>query len=244
MSKKPLIIAHRGYTADYPENTLPALQAAVDVGVAAVEFDVQFSRDHIPVVFHDADLWRLTGERGAIAEFDYARLAQLSACDPERFGTRHRDIRIPRLVDAIELLKNTGELTVFVEIKRDSLPTHRIPAAVQDVARACEPLGERAVIISMDPAVIQEARSLRRGPVGWVLSEWSTAEAERAHTLEPDYLFCDEVLLPPTPSALWAGSWQWAVYEVNDIATAKDLVARGVNYIETKEARLLVEQLQ
>lgn len=50
-----LILAHRGYHADLPENTLAAFEAAVKLGVDGIETDLRFSRDGAPVLFHDAN---------------------------------------------------------------------------------------------------------------------------------------------------------------------------------------------
>ena len=54
------IIAHRGYSQKYPENTLAAFEAAVAAGVPMIELDVRFSRDRRPVVIHDETLERTT----------------------------------------------------------------------------------------------------------------------------------------------------------------------------------------
>ena len=53
--KPPWFIAHRGYRARYPENTLVAFQAALDAGVQMIELDVALSRDRKLVVIHDAN---------------------------------------------------------------------------------------------------------------------------------------------------------------------------------------------
>jgi glycerophosphoryl diester phosphodiesterase len=59
-----LVLAHRGYHADSPENTLPAFEAAVKLGVDGIETDVRLSRDGVPVIIHD----RVTPRRRAIGE--------------------------------------------------------------------------------------------------------------------------------------------------------------------------------
>ena len=55
-----LVIAHRGASRVAPENTLPAFQAALQLGVDLVEFDYLHSADGVPVAFHDEELDRLT----------------------------------------------------------------------------------------------------------------------------------------------------------------------------------------
>jgi len=68
----PELIAHRGYASRYPENTLPAIEAALKAGARHVEIDVQTSADHIPVLFHDATLERLCGVQGRIRDAELA----------------------------------------------------------------------------------------------------------------------------------------------------------------------------
>ena len=58
-----LAIAHRGFSSRYPENTLLAFERALDLGADGAEFDVQLSKDGVPVVFHDESLQRITETR-------------------------------------------------------------------------------------------------------------------------------------------------------------------------------------
>jgi glycerophosphoryl diester phosphodiesterase len=56
-------VAHRGWHDLHIENTLEAFRAAYDAGCDMVEFDVQLTRDGVPVIFHDDDCKRLAGRR-------------------------------------------------------------------------------------------------------------------------------------------------------------------------------------
>lgn len=69
-----LVIAHRGYSTGYPENSLAAFEAAVAAGADAIETDVRLSRDGVPVCSHDADLKRLRSRDAQIADLDAAEL--------------------------------------------------------------------------------------------------------------------------------------------------------------------------
>ncbi|MES1168290.1 MAG: glycerophosphodiester phosphodiesterase family protein, partial [Oleiharenicola lentus] len=62
----PLIIAHRGASAEKPENTIAAFRRALALEVDGIELDVHVTKDGVPVVFHDAQLRRLTGVRGRL----------------------------------------------------------------------------------------------------------------------------------------------------------------------------------
>ena len=59
-----LLLAHRGYHADAPENSLAAFAAAVAIGVDGIETDVRLSRDGLPVIIHD----RVTARKRAVAD--------------------------------------------------------------------------------------------------------------------------------------------------------------------------------
>src|SRR5690625_7669581 len=88
---RPILIAHRGYSAIAPENTLPAFDAAIEAGADALEFDLQETVEGIPVVFHDYDLERTTDGRGWIGETTLAALDGRDAgswCDPALTGPR------------------------------------------------------------------------------------------------------------------------------------------------------------
>ncbi|MCY4099654.1 MAG: glycerophosphodiester phosphodiesterase [Rhodobacteraceae bacterium] len=62
----PLPIAHRGYSANYPENTMAAFSAAVDLGYKCLETDVHATADGRLVAFHDPDLNRVASVEGRI----------------------------------------------------------------------------------------------------------------------------------------------------------------------------------
>lgn len=244
MNQPPRLIAHRGYAERYPENTLPALQAAIDAGADAIELDVQFCQDGTPVVFHDPTLERVTGQPGQLQDLTLDELQRFSAHEPERFGNRFQNTPISSLAEVVDALRQGSQVLAFVEIKRETLPRHAIPQAVQRVLELCKPLGERVVIISFDEMVVQQTRSLGKGRVGWVLSDWSPASQDRLETLQPDFAFVDIDILPPPPTPLWQGPWEWAVYEINDWQQALELARRGINWIETSAVETMVSGRQ
>ena len=239
MSQHPRIIAHRGYSERYPENTLPALQAAIDAGVDAVEFDVQLCRDGTPVVLHDATLDRVSGEPGVVLELSLDELQAFSAHEPQRLGDSFKGTRIPSLASAVQLLANNPGILAFIEIKRDTIPHHTIPQAIATILDICKPLADQAVIISFDDNVVQETRSLGDNRVGWVLSDWTAASRDRLETIQPDFVFVD-IDTVPLGATLWEGPWEWVVYEINDWPQAEKLGQHGFKWIETQAVEALV----
>jgi glycerophosphoryl diester phosphodiesterase len=74
---RPLIMAHRGESGNIPENTILALESAVDIGVDALESDIRLTKDDIPILFHDEDLIRITGRSEVIRKKTLDELLQL-----------------------------------------------------------------------------------------------------------------------------------------------------------------------
>ncbi|RMD44654.1 hypothetical protein DV735_g466, partial [Chaetothyriales sp. CBS 134920] len=73
----PQTISHRGYKAQYPENTLAAFRGAVEAGTDAIETDLRLSRDNVVVLSHDADLKRCFGQKEKLIDSDWAHLSTM-----------------------------------------------------------------------------------------------------------------------------------------------------------------------
>lgn len=72
----PLAFAHRGGAGDWPENTMPAFEGAVELGYRFVETDAHVTADGICLAFHDERLDRVTDRTGVIAELPYREVRQ------------------------------------------------------------------------------------------------------------------------------------------------------------------------
>lgn len=230
------LVAHRGNAREFPENTLPAFQSALELGVRFLELDVHLARDGTPVVIHDHLLARTTGLPGSVFELDGAQLAQIEAAETERFGDRHRGTRIPLLHDVLGLLDGHPEITLFVEIKRQSLREHGHDAVVGRVLETLRPWHGQCVLISFDLTALQRARTLGGLPIGWVLPAYDRHHELRYEALRPEFLFCDHAALP-AHGALRRGPWRWAIYEVDTLPLALELAGRGADYVETMAVR-------
>lgn len=75
---RPLVIAHRGHSARYPENTIEAYRAAITSGADLVETDARLSADGVVIASHDPDLVRVAGSGAAIAETPYESLKAIA----------------------------------------------------------------------------------------------------------------------------------------------------------------------
>ncbi len=228
----PALIAHRGYTLHYPENTLAAIEAAIATGARYVEVDVQLSRDLVPVLFHDRTLDRLCGMPGAIHEHSLAELERLRASDFSRFGYRFAREPIPTLATLAACLARHPEVTAFVELKRVSLAQFGTGRVVARVLTELDAVRAQCVLISYDVPALATARTQGFARVGAVVDRWRERLNPALRALAPEYLFCDVEGLPRL-GMLGFGNARLAVFEVASPERALKLAARGVAFIET-----------
>jgi len=112
--RRPAIVGHRGAAGLAPDNTLPAFQVAIDLGIDGVELDVQRSADGHLVVFHDDKVDKQTNGKGSVFDFT---LDQLKALDAgSTFDARFAGERIATLREVFDLMRSS-ELIVNIELK-------------------------------------------------------------------------------------------------------------------------------
>lgn len=107
-----LNLAHRGYSDKYPENTLLAFKKAKEAGFDGIELDVQLSRDGEPVIIHDEELKRITGEPGFVWEYTLEELKKMKVMENSGYGVQ----RIPTLREYFEMIY-PSELITNIELK-------------------------------------------------------------------------------------------------------------------------------
>lgn len=229
----PELVAHRGYPARFPENTLPGIEAALRAGARWLEVDVQLSADQVPVLFHDDDLARVCGVDGAVHERSFARLRTLRASEYDRFGYRYADVRIAALAELVELLARYPEATAFIEIKDPPLAHFGIPTVLDRVLDEIQPVAGRCPVIAYSQALLATTRARGWPALGIVLERWRDRRVDAVQALNPDYLFCNVRKLPRWGRLHMESDAQLVVYDIVAPATAIRLAARGVRFIET-----------
>jgi glycerophosphoryl diester phosphodiesterase len=110
LADRVLLIAHRGGSAEYPENTLQAFDQAIAAGAGWLEFDVQMSRDGELVVIHDTTVDRTTNGTGSVADLTLAQLRSLDAGNGQVIPTFAEvlDVALRGGVDVMPELKSPG----------------------------------------------------------------------------------------------------------------------------------------
>jgi glycerophosphoryl diester phosphodiesterase len=115
--KEFIVIAHRGASGYYPENTMSAFKAAIDMGADMIELDVLLSKDQVPIVFHDEKLDAKTNGKGLVADWTLSELQKLDA--GSWFDTKFKNERIPTLIEVLRFCKD--KILVNIEIKTEAV---------------------------------------------------------------------------------------------------------------------------
>ena len=226
------LIAHRGYQRHYPENTLLALEKAIEAGGRYLEVDIQLSNDNQAVLYHDRDLKRISARKGTIHDYSFAELLKFSAYEPQRFGNQFIAQKITPLQALVDLLIRHRQVQCFVEIKRICLKTHSSTEILNILASYLEPVLGQVTLISFSIDVIQRAKEMGWNSYGVVLNEWQQTASPTLLALEPAFVFADIDLLPHKGELTIPGG-ELAVYDVCDPNKALQLAARKVQFIET-----------
>ncbi|KAJ5718855.1 uncharacterized protein N7483_009937 [Penicillium malachiteum] len=116
-STMPQIISHRGYKGKYPENTICAIENAIEAGTHALELDLHLTRDGVVVLSHDKTLQRCYGLKKKVIDCDWEELKTLRTLMAPH-------VPMPRLVDVLEYLRQPGRehIWVLLDIKLDNDP--------------------------------------------------------------------------------------------------------------------------
>ncbi len=221
------IIAHRGASYIEPENTLRSFKKALDMNVDAIEFDVRFSKDGVPVVIHDDTVDRTTNGKGKVSEMSLEELKKLDAGMGEQ---------IPTLQETLDLIDRKA----FILIELKELYNENI--ILEEVL--IRDLLDNVMFISFYYNVLNNLRNLNNNvKIGYLYYKPPTPidEAVRNHAFAilPRY----NMVSPKVIS--WAHSKNLKVYTwtVDDTNKAIELAKEGVDGIATNKPDIIKRAL-
>jgi len=238
---RPRVIAHRGVALEAPENTLPAIAKAIELGCAMAEIDLRYTADGEIVLMHDATVERTTHGTGRVAEKTLSELRGLDA--GARSGAAFRGTRIPTLREAVEMAR--GRLELYLDLKEND---------PRPVVRSIEQLGARSMVVYRPYTYLALQQILLETPPARVLidlGDWLQA---------PRLL---DMLRHDFPTGALSSDWgNWTPRVVADARrrrmatfvnvlgpsdTPENLskaVALGLDYIQTDHPRQLLDILR
>ena len=234
------VISHRGANIYAPQNTLPAFQRALEIGVDGFETDVHLSQDGTLVLCHNYTIDKTSNGKGSISQMT---IGQLKAHD---FGTyfspKYAGTQIPTLREFLELIVENGGLRVLnIELKS---PRANETSIVRDTVRMVKEfdLFDSLILSSFDPKLLLEAKQIDPAvKTGFLYSPNSkvifrvyrnpleVAKELKADALHPFSMYVNADLVRKTHAA----GMTMNVWTVNSPRAIKRLAALGVDGIIT-----------
>jgi len=119
--RKVIVAAHRADAMNAPENSLSAIESALTLGATIIEMDIQMTKDGVLVLHHDTSLLRMAGVPESVSDFTYEELMELEIGG--RFDVAFTGEKIPTLKEALDIIKDRGEVLLDVKVneKRDEV---------------------------------------------------------------------------------------------------------------------------
>jgi glycerophosphoryl diester phosphodiesterase len=224
---RPRTVGHRGASALAPENTLRAVELAIEFGLDLVEVDVYLSRDGELVAIHDEDLRRLAGRPQAVADLTAAELSHVDLGQGQG---------VPRLADV--LARARGRIGVYVELKGA-----RTGGALGRLVRSGAAEGVELISGSFEPALVRELRDAAPGVPRSVLFARTATRTMIEVCAEVGARYahpCFRPLDAAIVDALHDAGLLVMAPHTNDPREARAFAAVGIDVLATDDPRVLV----
>ncbi len=224
------ITAHRGASAKAPENTLAAIQQAIDDEADWVEFDVQESKDGVVVVAHDSDFMKVAGVSTKIwdATADELRTIDIGSF----FDSKYANERVPTLAEVLKLCK--GKVRANIELKYYG-HNQNLEQKVIDIVEDHN-MESNIVIMSLKLAGVQKIKQLRPEWTVGLLTAVTASDLTKANV---DFLAVNtDIATRSFIASAHRKNKQVYVWTVNDAMTMSTMMGRGADNIITDDPAL------
>jgi len=235
---RTLNIAHRGASSLAPENTFTAFDKAVEIGADGIEFDVQLSKDGIPVVIHDENLERTTTGRGPVKGRSLSELKALDA--GSWFAPQFGEVQVPTLDEVLTRYK-ASSLIFNIELKNENITYPGLEKAVLQVIGKHK-LEEKTIISSYNHASLITCRKLNNTVRTGMLyrkeikEPWHHALSLGCYSVHPLFIYLHS---PEVISRFKEHNLAMFPWTVNDLQQMEYLVSMDVEAIITDYPREL-----
>ncbi len=214
--------AHRGASAYAPENTFAAFDLGIKMGAGGIETDVRRTKDGVPVLFHDATLFRITGEDIPVAEKTYPELLTL-----DFGGWKDASFRGEKIPSLEGFLRRYGGRGIYfdLEIKQEGVEADILPL----VSRFCDI--EKVCLTSFSFEALKNAKVLSpRIRTGALVSDISDPTMKKIASCGADRV-CPraDVLTEAGVRLLRGAGYSVRVWGVRDEMTMRNVLSLGVD---------------
>ena len=239
----PLIVAHRGASADAPENTLPAFKLAWKQGADAVEGDFYLTKDGKIVCIHDADTARTAGVTNVIAETTLDELRKLDVGLWK--GEQWKGTKIPTIAEVFETVPAGKK--IYIEVK---VGPEIIQPLLEEIEKS-DLRDEQVVVISFRQEVVRTIKATAPQFKGFLLSGLKEDESGKIdpsiekvldvlqRTGADGFSSTRNVINQPFIQQIMDAGYEYHVWTVNDLETAERFKEWGAKSITTNVPKTL-----
>jgi glycerophosphoryl diester phosphodiesterase len=236
LAAKPLIVAHRGASQDAPENTLPAFRLAWEQGADAIEGDFFLTKDNRIVCIHDRSTERLAGRKLIVKE---STLGQLQELDLGIWkGEKFKGTKIPTIAEVFATIPEGKKIFIEIKCGKEIIPP------LLDAIKASGLEDEQVTMICFNAEVVRVFKvKAPRHKVYWLTSFKRSEEGVWTPTIDTvlqtlkstkaDGLDSHHGIPEEMAKRIQREGFEWHVWTVNDLETAKRLKELGVQSITT-----------
>lgn len=240
---KVLNIAHRGFSSEYPENTMIAFEKAVEENCDGIETDLNMTKDGVIVICHDETLNRTTNGSGYIKDYTYNELSKLDA--GTKFSDKFKDQRIITIDELLDYVKDKNIL-LNLELKNDLI--HYENLEEKTIEKIYEyRLQDNVILSSFNHYSMLKVKELddniKTGLLycGTIYNAYEYAQKLKADALHPYY---PAVMNKKIVDEIKENSIAINTYTVNEETVMKRLIKLGVDGIITNYPDKLNEILK
>jgi len=230
----PIIVAHRGASQDAPGNTMPAFTLAWEQGADAIEGDFHLTKDGHIVCIHDGNTKNVANTNIVVRESTFAELRRLDV--GRRRGEAFTGVTIPTIEEVFSTIPD--QKTIYIEIKCGA----EILPALLDKIKKSGLKETQIVVICFQEQVLQELKAnapqykaiwlcgFKKDDAGKISPSLETV-LETLERIQADGLSSNIAIPDPFVEAIKKQGYEWHVWTVDDLKTAKRAKALGVKSI-------------
>lgn len=239
-----LVIAHRGFSGQYPENTMVAFQKAIELGCDMIELDVHFSKDKELVVIHDDKLDRTTNGEGRVYDFTLKEIKNFDA--GSWIGSRFSAEKIPTLKEVLQMAKD--KKPVNIEIKDPKERQYPIEELAERALKEVKEAGmlHQVNFFSFNPSALRKIKE--KEPTAWITlvygKEWKTLREVTGGEDYPILGLRDKNLGKDDIAKIHEQGFQIYVWTVDNPAEMEKFIAWRVDGIITNHPDRLIKALK
>ena len=237
------VIAHRGFSYEYPENTILAFQKAIELGVKCIETDVTILKDGTLVLFHDYETKYHTDFDGVINDLDYDAIQSIDAGSWK--NEKFKNTRIPTLQELIDLCKKTNTV-INLELKGEISKNEKYCIVENTIKTVADKKAEDLIFYSsFEFDMLRTLKKISKSSkFGILLWEETAHWKDIADELKPKSMHLyDKTINKELVKNIKNEGYEIYVYTVNSIELANELYSIGADGVFTDMPNIFDKKL-